>query len=245
MKRRIILLTIAFVFFTETVAAQTLQENISTDSKKIAQNVEASVRFNTLQGYEPSFFSATGVYNITGQKFSASGGLFLQKGDTQVTLNALYKFFDNDVVWLGTGVVYNLNVLHDISISNNFLPTFYLNWQPKPFYSLDFSLAFMCKFRSLFVFSQFARPLVNTTAGISLKNTFYLPKDIKLYIEFASIEKFRYMIFCAPSFIFGSEFSINEKIDAGVEIAVHYIDFFTLSSHYEDTDVRMGVRYKW
>ena len=245
MKRRILLLTFAFVFFTANIWAQTSENNDSAPQKQIQQNVEVFARFNTMQGYEPSFFSATGVYNILGPKFSASGGLFLQKGDTQLTISAKYKFHHTQKLSLGTGVTYNMNVLHNYSISNNFLPGFYLEWQPTSFYKLDFTLDFLVKFRSLFVFSKYARPLVNTTMGGNLKNTFYLPKDITLYIEFASIEDFRYMIFCAPSFIFGSEFAINDRFDVGVEAAVHYIDFFTLSAHYEDTDFRLGVRYKW
>lgn len=245
MKRRFFLLAAALFFSTATITAQTSEDNNSVSKNKIRQNVEVFTKFNTMQDYEPSFFSATAVYNLLGPKFSASGGIFLQKGDTQLTVSAKYKFYHTDKLSLGTGVTYNLNVLHKYSISNNFLPGFYLDWQPKPFYSLEFDIDFLVKFRSLFVFSQYARPLVNTTMGGRLKNTFYLPKDISLYIEFASIEDFRYMIFCAPSFIFGSEFTVNEKFDIGVEAAVHYIDFFTLSAHYEDTDFRLGVRYKW
>lgn len=243
--KRIIQLLFVLLFFEGVCSAQAIEEDNSVLPVKFQQNIELFARFNTLQDYEPSLFSASAVYNLFGERFSTSGGIFLQKGDTQFTASAKYKFFKQEKFSLGTGVVYNFNWLHDYSITNNFLPGFYLEWQPKPFYRLDVDIDFLFKFRSLFVFSRFSRPLVNTTVGCAIKNTFYLPKDISLYLEFASIEEFRYMIFCAPSFIVGSQFKITEKLDAGVEVVVHYIDFFTLSAHYEDTDFRLGVKYKW
>lgn len=242
--KKIFLFT-AILIFSGIIWAQVIPEEDSEIPISFKQNVEVCARFNTLQDYEPSLFSASGIYNIWGRRFSASGGFFLQKGDTQLTLTATYKFFKHPKISLATGVIYNLNWLHDFSLTNTFLPCFYLEWQPKNFYTLEFSFDFMFKLRRLFVFGANYSPLINTTVAVYIKNIFDLPKNFRLYINFASFEYFRYMIFCAPSFIFGLEYKINESFDLAFETSIRYIDFFTLSAHYEDTDFRLGVRYKW
>ena len=244
MKRTALLLALVFLFISPTIAQPIPEENSSLPIK-FQQNAQVLARFNTLQDFEPSLFSISGVYNIWGRRFTASGGLFLQKGDTQLTLDGSYKFFKHDIISIATGVVYNLNWLHDISLTNNFLPYFHVEYKPVSFYTLELNVDFLFKLRRLFVFSHSEHPLINTTIAVSIKNTFYLPDDIKMYIEFASMEKFRYMFFCAPSFILGAEYELDEKIDLCFEIAVRYIDFFTLSAHYADSDIRMGARYKW
>lgn len=209
------------------------------------QNAEFFTRFNTMQDFEPSFFAASGIYNIWGRRFSASGGLLLQKGDSQLTLQASYKFFKHEKLSLATGAIYNLNWLHNYSLSNNFLPYFMLEWKPLSLYTLEVSFDYMLKLRRLFVLSRNHHPLINSTIAFSIKNTFNINEDIKLYFEAASFEKFRYMMFCAPSFIFGGHYLLNQNLTLEFETAIHYIDFFTLSAHYADSDIRLGVKYKW
>ena len=141
--------------------------------------------------------------------------------------------------------IYNLNLFYKYSISSNFLPGFYLTWRPCPFYSLNLDIDLFLKIRSVFALQEVLPNLLNTTMAFRFRNDFYLPKNINLYLEIASIEKFRYMILCAPSFVLGGNFSINQSFDVVAEVAVHYIDFFTLSANYEDTEFRAGVRFKW
>lgn len=239
------ILFIVFLLFAKTAWTQAFTEEKIKKPIQFKQNAEFSIKINTLQDYEPSWFSASGMYNIMAPRFSAGGGVFLEKGDSQLTLFASYNFLKRKKISLGTGVIYNLNWLHDYSLSNNFLPCFNLEWQPKPFYKLNFSIDLLFKFRHLFIFGFNHHSLVNTTLAIDIKNTFYLPKNFLIYLEFASIEKFRYMIFCAPSYILGMEYKINDSFDLAFDVTVHYIDFFTLSAHYADTDIRLGGRYKW
>ncbi|MBO4533676.1 MAG: hypothetical protein J5726_08290 [Treponema sp.] len=244
MKRTIFLLTLVFLFISPVIAQPIPQED-SMLPIKYQQNAQVFARFNTLQDFEPSVFAFSGVYNIWGRRFAASAGLFLQNGDTQLTLDGSYKFFKHDIISIATGVVYNLNWLHDISLTNNFLPYFNLEYKPVSFYTLDLNVDFLFKLRRLFVLSGSGHPLINASIAVSIKNTFTLPENFKIYIECASIEQFRYMIFCAPSFIFGAEYELDEKFDLCFELAVRYIDFFTLSAHYADSDIRLGARYKW
>ena len=212
---------------------------------KFHQNAEFVLGFNTMQGYEPSPVYASFYYNIFGNRFSAAAGTKLEKGDTQLTISGSYKFFKHQKVSLGTGIVYNLDWLHDFSLSNNFLPSLFIIFTPNDFYSLKFDADFFFKVRNVFALSDDLSSLVNATMAFSIRNEFTLPKDILLYFEFASIERFRYMILCAPSFIFGGSYSAFKNFDLTLEAAIRYIDFFTLSAHYDDTEIRIGASYKW
>ncbi len=247
--KRIAFVFALFLIFAFDVVAQEYEQGLSDSDSvipiKFYQTAEASLGFNTMQGYEPSpvYFSA--FYNIVGNRFAAGGGTRLEKGDLQLTLNASYKFFKREKVSLGTGIIYNLNWLQDFSISNNFLPGFYFTYSPCSFYSLELDADFFFKVRKVFALHNDLSSLINTTLAFSLRNDFYLPDNFLLYFDFASIEQFRYMILCAPSFIFGGQYSGFENLELWLEAAVHYIDFFTLSAHYDDTEIRLGVRYKW
>ena len=146
---------------------------------------------------------------------------------------------------MGTGVIYNFNWLHNVSISNNFLPGFYLKWKPTPFYALDMNIDFFLKLRNVFALNDDLASLVNTTLAFSFHNDFYLPNNINLYFEFASIEPFRHMILCAPSFIFGASYPVMDNLEIGIEASIHYIDFFTISAHYEDIEFSLEAVYRW
>ena len=209
------------------------------------QNVEINLNFNTMQGYEPSFFSVSGLYNITGKRFEAYSGIKLQYGDTQFTFCGEYLFFKRNKLSLGTGVIYNLNWLHNVSISNNFLPGFYLKWKPSPFFALDMNIDFFLKLRNVFALNDDLSSLVNTTLAFSFHNDFYLPNNINLYFEVASIEPFRYMILGAPSFIFGASYPVLKNLEIGMEASIHYIDFFTISAHFEDIEFSLEAVYRW
>ena len=245
MKSKVYFFLGIFIFLTEVLPAQAIPEANTEIPIKYEQSAQIIAGFNTLQDYQPSCFSFTGSYNIWGKRFRAYGGLFLESGDYQITLKASYNFFKRENISLATGVIYNLDWLQGISLANNFLPCLSFEWKPFSFYTLKTDLAFMFKLRRVFVFGSNAPSLINATMAAVIKNTFNLPYDIKVYLEFASIENFRYMVFCAPSFILGAEYKLNDKIELGLEAAVRYIDFFTLSAHYSDSDIRLGVKYQW
>lgn len=245
MKGKIYFFLVIFIFLTGILPAQAIPEANTEIPIKYEQSAQIITGFNTLQDYQPSCFSLSGSYNIWGKRFSAFGGFFLEGGDCQLTLKAAYKFFKREKLSLATGVIYNLDWLQNISLANNFLPCISFEWKPFSFYTLKTDLAFMFKLRRVFVFDKNTHPLINATMAAVIKNTFNLPRDINLYLEFASIENFRYMVFCAPSFIMGAQYKLNEKIELSLEAAIRYIDFFTLSAHYSDSDIRLGVKYKW
>lgn len=238
-------LFILFLFFTNAIWSQAFQEADTQIPIKFQQSIEVCAKFNTMQDYEPSLFSGSTIYNIWGKRFSALGGIQVQKGDMQLTLSAFYSFFKSEKVSLQTGVIYNLNWLMEYSLTNNFLPCLYFEWKPAPFYTLEVNFDLLFKFRHLFIFGFNQHQLINTTLAVSIKSIFNLPKNFRLYLEFASFETFRYDIFCAPSYIAGVEYSINDSFDVALDVTIHYIDFFTLSAHYADTDIKLGVRYKW
>ena len=233
------------IFLYIMISALLCTSLFAQEQESIKSSADCAIGFNSMQGYEPSPFCIFGNYNVLGKRFEAGAGLKLEKGDTQFTLNGSYRFFKTPQVSLGTGIIYNFDWLHDVSISNNFLPGFYLWWNPCSFYSLQMNIDFFLKLRGVFALHDDLSYLINATMAFCFHNDFYLPHNINLYFEFASIERFRYMILCAPSFIFGGRYAIKDNLDISLEAAIRYIDFFTLSAHYEDTAINLGVRYKW
>lgn len=209
------------------------------------QGVLGIISFNTMQGFDPSPVSFSGSYDIHSKRFDADGGIKAGLGDFQLTLQGSYRFLRKDKITLGTGLLYNLNWFYDYSLSNNFLPGFYITWKPASFYSLNFDIDLFLKIRTIFALQKYNPGLLNTTVAFRFRNDFYLPYNINLYLELSSIEKFRYMILCAPSIIFGFNYSTKYNFDIVTEVAIHYIDLFTLSANYEDTEFHLGVKYKW
>lgn len=249
--KRFILLFIITVLFCVSANARGNRHKDELESEDteipivFKQSAQMDLMFNTMQGYEPGLFAVSGIYDVEGKRFSALAGIKLQGGDSQFTFSGAYTFFKRNKLSLGTGVIYNLNWLHDISLTNNFLPGIYLEWKPTPFYALEMNVDFFLKLRNVFILKDDLSSLINATMAFYFHNDFFLPNNINLYFEFASIEPFRYMILCAPSFIFGGRYSIENNLDVGLEIIVHYIDFFTLSAHFDDMEFHVGVGYKW
>ena len=233
MKRFVLFMTV--LFFSFGIAA----------AQGYEQGVLGLINFNTQQGFDPSTVSVTALYDIHSRRFDAEAGLNIGTGAFDFTTQASYRFLRKDKVTLGTGIIYNLNWFYNYSLSSNFLPGFYVTWKPVSFYSLNFNIDYFLKIRTLFALSNTYQNLLNSTVAFRFRNDFYLPYNINLYFELSSIEKFRYMILCAPSIIFGGTWATNYNFDIIAELAVHYIDFFTLSANYEDTEFRLGVKYKW
>ena len=219
--------------------------SLSAAANDYEQGVSGFINFNTMQGFDPSPVSFSGLYDIHSRRFDAEGGLRIGSGDLQVTLQGSYRFLRKDKITLGTGLLYNLNWFYEYSLSNNFLPGFYLTWKPASFYSLNFDIDLFLKLRTVFALKNYSPGLLNTTVAFRFRNDFFLPHNINLYLELSSIERFRYMILCAPSIIVGGTISTKYSFDIIAEFAVHYIDLFTLSANYEDTEFHLGVKYKW
>ena len=214
-------------------------------AQQYQQSIEGLIGVNTMQGFDPSPVSFSFLYDIHSKRFDAEGGLKVGSGDFDFTSQASYRFLRKDNITLGTGIIYNLNWFYDYSLTHNFLPGFYVTWKPTPFYSLSFDIDLFLKVRRVFALHEDLPNLLNTTIAFEFRNDFYIPGGVNLYFEVSSIEKFRYMIFCAPSIIFGGNFSTPYKFDIVAEAVVHYISLFTLSAYYEDTEFRLGARYKW
>ena len=249
-EKRFILLIIITVLFcvSATARGNRHKDELEGEDTEIPivfkQSGQVDLMFNTIQGYEPGLFAVSGIYDVEGKKFSALAGIKLQRGDSQFTFSGAYTFFLSNKISLGTGVIYNLNWLHDISLTNNFLPGIYLEWKPTPFYALEMNVDFFLKLRNVFILNDDLSSLINATMAFYFHNDFFLPNNINLYFELACIEPFRYMILRARSFIFGGRYSIENNL-VGLEIIVHYIDFFTLSAHFDDMEFHVGVGYKW
>ena len=233
MRRFVLLFTV--VFFNLGIAA----------AQGYEQNALCFINFTTKQGFDPSPVSVSALYDIHSRRFDAEGGLKFGLGDFDFTTQASYRFLRKDKITLGTGIIYNLNWFYDYSLTHNFLPGFYVTWRPASFYSLSFDLDLFLKVRRVFALHDDLPNLLNTTVAFEFRNDFYIPNGINLFIEVSSIEKFRYMIFCAPSIIFGAGFSTKYNFDIIAEGVIHYISLFTLSAYYEDTEFRLGVKYKW
>ena len=205
-KRFILLFIITILFCVSTNArGNRHKDELEGEDTEIPivfkQSGQLDLMFNTMQGYEPGLFAVSGLYDVEGKKFSALTGIKLQRGDSQFSFSGAYTFFKRNKLSLGTGVIYNLNWLHDISLTNNFLPGIYLEWKPTPFYALEMNVDFFLKLRNVFILKDDLSSLINATMAFYFHNDFFLPNNINLYFEFASIEPFRYMILCAPSFI--------------------------------------------
>ena len=233
MKRFVLFITV--LFFSFGIAA----------AQGYEQGVLGLINFNTQQGFDPSTVSVTALYDIHSRRFDAEAGLNIGTGAFDFTSQTSYRFLRKDKVTLGTGIIYNLNWFYDYSLTHNFLPGFYVTWRPASFQSLSFDLDLVLKVRRVFALHDDLPNLLNTTVAFEFRNDFYIPNGINLFIEVSSIEKFRYMIFCAPSIIVGASFSTKYNFDIIAEGVIHYISLFTLSAYYEDTEFRLGVKYKW
>ncbi|MCR4953896.1 MAG: hypothetical protein K6A43_07460 [Treponema sp.] len=232
-------------FLTSVLFAKIPEINLKELFKDPAQSTEAMLSLNTMEGFSSAHWIFSSVYNFQTSDFFACAGIEGKYGKFQLTMDALYWFFNHPSLKLGANFNYNFALFAKYSTCNNFLPGVVLEWVPEKWLTIDFNAAYFLKLRNIFAMSDTHPVFYNNSVAFILRSTFSLPKNFTLSMQFASIEPFHYMLFCAPSFTLGIMYSTKQNYDIFVNATVRYIDFFTNSSHYEESQYTLGVRYKW
>jgi len=205
--------------------------------------VSATLGFNTGNGFEQYHFLGQAMFILDHGSFSAYSGIQGGKGSFDFVAAGMYWPLRLAKFRLGVGAVYNLNFYSDISMTNNILPGIYIDWRPSDLFYFGFSFKYMLKLRTIYAIADKIPALVNNTVAFGFLFQFNLPHGFGVYLEAASYERYRYMIIGVPSFTAGLTYRMNPSWTFGFEAVVRFIDFFTLSATYDDSEFRLSARY--
>ena len=243
MKRLYVFVVCFFLAFN--LAAQDSGFHFKEIFSSPVQNAQLSLGLNTLEGFSSAQWIFDAAYNIYNDNFSANCGFEAKYGNFQFTFKPLFWFFKMQKFKIGANIIYNLDFYQNISVTSNILLGVDLFWNPIKWYKISFTADYFLKLRTIHAIEAYKPCLVNNTLAFVFSNTFILPKNFSVILELSSIEPFRLLILGAPSFTIGTMYSIKNKIDIIAKATVRYIDFFTISSHYEESLYSLGVRYSW
>lgn len=186
-----------------------------------------------------------GSYLFDSPMFSAGGGM--QAGSDR------FDFYAAGVFWflrtkhnkLGAGLHYHVGTLQDISTTNDLLAGLYYKFQPWYWFSVFLNFSYFFKARTVYAVADVIPVLPHNSLAASIRLDFYPVKYVSFFLEMSTYEEFRYLVFCAPSFIAGVSANFSEHISLWVSAKARYVDFFTLSAGYENTEFVFGARYSF
>ncbi len=206
------------------------------DSPEITFNL--SLGMNSGDGFEPYTFMAQPYAQIDTTYFQLYSGVQMSGDIFHATTGGAFWPLRLRMMRLGAGFVYHFDYFDDVSLCHDLL--FNLHYEVRPSYWLELKVSFgyFHKARKIFAVSDYIGYITNNSVDFSIESDFYLPYEIKLYTRMSSYEMFRYMVFCAPSFTFGVTKSLGKRLDLTFETTSRYIDFFTVSARYDDTEMR-------
>lgn len=207
------------------------------DNTDVTFNISAGI--NSGSGFEPYTFMAQPYAQIDTKYFQLYTGVQMSGEIFHATTGGVFWPLRLRKMRLGAGMVYHFNYFDDVSLCHDLL--FNLHYEVRPTYWLGFKMnaGYFYKARRIFAVSDYVGYIKNNSVDFSIETDFFLPYSITLYTRISSYEMFRYMVFCAPSFSFGITKSLGKRLDLTFETTSRYIDFFTVSARYDDTELRL------
>jgi len=233
----------------DTVAESVPEKKISgetSDKKSLFPKfraMELCAGYNTGAAFESYRFFGSLNFLLDSEKVRFWTGLQYGPGNVDFTNTIVYWPLRFTHVKLGIGLVYNLEFFRDISMTNNLLPGLYVDYRPCSWFSVDVATSFFIKARTIYAIADDIPLLMNYSAALGLNLNFYLPYNFGLSLGLNSSEDFRYYVLGATSFSATISYALNETWSFYFTGTARYVDFFFLSSAYEDAEFKLSVRF--
>lgn len=205
--------------------------------------LEMSAAYNTGTAFETYRVYGNLKFLLRDESVSMDVGLQYGPGTIDAMTSAVYWPLRFTHVKVGVGLIYNLEFFSDISMTNNLLPGIYVDYRPCSWFTFDAMTSFFIKARTIYVIADVKPLLMNYSLALGFNFEFKLPYNFGLSLGFNSYEDFRYMVLGAPSFSATLSYTLNESWAFYFSACAHYVDFFTLSSAYEDAEFKLSARF--
>ena len=202
---------------------------------------EGTAAINTGQGWETCNFAFQPYFQMDTTHMTAYTGIQLTKGTYDLLGGITFWPGVGNKVRAGLNARYNMNYYDHISLTHNIMLGGVLEARPASWLGFKATLDAMLKSRSIFAIDTHKEFLHQITYAFSGEVDIYMPAEFMLYFSVASYERYRYMLAVAPSFTLGGTKQLPHKFYAGLEGSVRYTDFFTSSTFYDGSEIRLFV----
>ena len=220
--------------FTTTNHTFSQEERFNTD---YSHTVFSAIAANTDSGFEPYIFSVQLGYHFDAPSVSATEALHFARNDIQSATEGIWWPLTVRTVRLGVGGTVDVHFDIKFAFELNVLPGIYIEYFPFKKFLFSAHVNYLFKGRRIYSISDYEPFLINHSAAMGIRFHFFPGNGFCLYAGADSTELFRYSIFVAPTFNTGIMYRYGDFSFLG-ELNVRYIDFFTLSSAYEGTEIR-------
>lgn len=202
-----------------------------------------AVGMNSGDGFEPYRFMMQPYFQIDNKYLQAYAGIQAANEMWHATAGAVAWPLRWNRIRLGAGLIYHFNYFEDISLCHDLMLNIHFETRPAYWLGIKLNTGYFHKARKIFAVEDYVGYIENNSVDFSLETDFYLPYNITMYTRVSSYELFRYMVFCAPSFTFGVSKSLGKRVDLTFETTTRYIDFFTVSARYDDSEMRFVMGF--
>lgn len=238
-----------FVFFVLIMIFSTCGFAASKDVslKNAAPSHSVSARFSLLTDYRIAVKNIyfQGSYLFDSPMFSAGSGIQVGTDRFDFYAAGVFWFLRTNHNKLGAGLHYHVGNLQDISVTNDLLAGLYYKLQPWYWFSVFLNVSYFFKARTIHAIAGAVPVLPHNSLAASIRLDFYPVKYVSFFLEMSTYEEFRYLVFCAPSFITGVSVNIPNYVSLFFSAKARYVDFFTLSAGFSNSEFVFGARYSF
>lgn len=249
--RKFFLCAVILIFSASSFAMPAIDvvggKNNSLHKKKVdtAHTFIGAGAIDTDEGSATDLTLLQAIYGFDSQYLSGAAGIQFSDKNIDVSALGVYWILRTSKQDFGVGGVYHFYRMQQVSATNDFLLGVFYNVQPVPWFSLSLNFDYMFKMRSVYAVRKTHPVFANNTIAVFLRTNFYPTERINFFLEVSSYEFFRYMIFCAPSFGTGVSVGLTDNFSLIVSARTRYIDFFTLSAGYDNSEISFAAGYKF
>ncbi len=217
------------------------------------RHVSDSIYFSNSRASNKGIFLnalTTALYNnvdyFYGRNLSA---VQLSENSTSFLTENIYWFFKlydmtfevpNIIFRLGADVHYNLQVINNVSVQNNFFYGLIGEVKSGKWFYIRSHIFAGNRVSKIFGESSVIH---NWDFQADIAFLFNTPIHLSPYISISTYETFRYPLFCSPNYTFGLLYITQNNFRVGLEGSLRYIDAFTLSSFLDSYVIRLVVGY--
>lgn len=163
---------------------------------------------------------------------------------TDFLLDFKFGLFKKGRYKLSAKILYHIDYLKNICVGNDFFAGIFYDFHIFPWHKISLNLNYFLKLQTIFSVADKIPVLPVNSLSYCIFSVFYLPKDLSIYMGISSYENFRYMILGEAIFVLGANISADSAISFDFNTKIRYIDFFTLSSNFENCGFEFSFKVK-
>lgn len=229
-------------FSFESNNKKSFLDNINFFSTEKRMFVENGISLENGGDFIPNTIGMDFLFCLNMKEFICMAGIENSQEGFNFATQLVYWPSYKNIFNLGVGSIFHVYNKRDEFNEINFLPGIFCKYKIGNNFFIMANFLYLLKSSYFYCLGLDSFNLINNNIAFSIKASYKIKNLMNVYTELSSYTLYRYMLYFAPLFKMGLNFTLIDNVNFGTEIEFQYIDMFTLSANCNSVNLRAFLR---